>query len=117
MKTANKANATDFINSGIPAFVKSAEVFTDFSLKSAKTGETYRRAVITLWVGVNGKISRVKMHFNVPFKTASRNLYNVATTAVLVEKPIDGMNIDTFLDNENMHNKDIIRCMPEKLAA
>ena len=117
MKTANKTNATDFINSGIPAFVKSAEVFTDFSLKSVKTGETYHRAVITLWVGVNGKISRVKMHFNVPFKTASRNLYNVATTAVLAEKPIDGMDIDTFLGNVNMHIKDIIRCMPEKLAA
>ena len=117
MKTANKANATDFINSGIPAFVKSAEVFTDFSLKSVKTGETYHRAVVILWVGVNGKISRVKMHFNVPFKTASRNLYNVATTAVLAEKPIDGMDIDTFLGNVNMHIKDIIRCMPEKLAA
>ena len=117
MKTANKANATDFISSGIPAFVKSAEVFTDFSLKSTKTGETYHRAVVILWVGVNGKISRVKMHFDVPFKTASRNLYNVATTAVLAEKPIDGMDIDTFLGNVNMHIKDVIRCMPEKLAA
>lgn len=117
MKTANKANATDFINSGIPAFVKSAEVFTDFSLKSTKTGETYRRAVITLWVGVNGKISRVKMRFDVPLKTASRNLYNVAITAVLAEKPTNGMDIETFLNNVNTHIKDVIRCMPEKLVA
>ncbi len=33
------------------------------------------------------------------------------------EKPTDGMDINAFLNNVNTHIKDVIRCMPEKLAA